>query len=132
MEVIWITSGGHLDYIWGDLGPLSNTFVSLWRHIGATLRHFSITLEHFGVTWGSLWDTWEPRWSTLEPLWGHFGVSLGLYWDDFGTHWGHFGSTLSTRVSLACHFGPMSENPVFPIDFNDFIDSSGHFGIDFG
>ena len=66
---------------------------------------FGMTLGHFGVTLGSFWDHFAHSWVTLRSFWvyeAYFGVTLV-----------HFQKTF-----------------ILPIDFNDLIYSSYHFGID--
>ena len=67
---------------------------------------------------------------------GQFGGTLGLVWGHIGTTLGHFGVTL---VRLRVHEGRVEvtlvqfqEIFIFPIDFNVFLNSSGHSGIDLG
>ena len=67
---------------------------------------------------------------------GHFGGTLGLVWGNIGMTLGHFGVTL---VRLSVHEGhfegtlvQFQEIFIVPVDFNDFLNSSGHLGIDLG
>ena len=104
-------TGVTLEPLWRTLEQLWGTLVSLGSHLGATLGHLGGTLGHFGGTSGLVW--------------GHIGMTLG-----------HFGVSL---VRLRVHEGHLEvtlvqfqEIFIFQIDFNDFLNSSGHLGIDLG
>ena len=80
---------------------------------------------HFGSLGGSLC-------STL----GHFGATSGLLWGHLRMTSVHFGVTLVRlwvhEVYLGITLVQFQKIFIFPIDFNDFISSSGHFGIALG
>ena len=80
---------------------------------------------HFGSLGGSLC-------STL----GYFGATSGLLWGHLRMTSVHFGVTLVRlwvhEVYLGITLVQVQKILISPIDFNDFISSSGHFGIALG
>ena len=86
-------------------------------------------MGHFGVTWEPLRGYFGTLGSHFGALWRQFRLTLGSYWDDFGTLWFDFEYMRVTWESLWSNFKKYSFSP---IDFNDFINSSGHFRTDLG
>ena len=138
---------------WGDFGGTLGSLLAYEGDFGILWGQFRSTLEslwtsegdfgqprgYFGITLGVLLTYEGDFGMTL----GHFGVTLGSLGGHFGSFWGDFAITLRTHGSLCGHFGYMrltleslwsifKKHSFSQLDFNDFIYSSYHFGIDLG